>query len=134
MRRSVIDPQRVGPPTHIDAERSPRERLLKNALSEIASEKQSVRAFGSERRQKSQFGDSDILRLVHHDKIKRRFAPVAQIGGYTSEQFSPGQHVFFHKPGADPLKNRPCDLTLLPADPSFATKPGDIPVSLPGRE
>src|SRR6266851_1328999 len=107
MRRPVIDPQRVRPPSHINTQRPPRERLLKNALSEITSEEQSVRTIGSERCQKSKLRDRDILRLVHDDKIELRFASVGQMGGYTSEQFSPGQHPPFDKPGADPLKNRP---------------------------
>jgi hypothetical protein len=33
----VIDAQRVGSATHIDAERAPRKRLLENSLSKITS-------------------------------------------------------------------------------------------------
>jgi hypothetical protein len=50
-------------------------------LPEIASEKQSVTAVGSQRRQEPQFGYPDILRLIDDDEIKRRFATVGQMGG-----------------------------------------------------
>ena len=68
-------------PAHLDAERPPRERCLKNALSEIASEEQSVRAVGSQRRQEPKFGDPDILCLINDDEIEWRFAALGQVSG-----------------------------------------------------
>jgi hypothetical protein len=52
----------VGASADIDAERLPGERLLKDALPEIAGEEERVGTTGAERREKAQFGDPDILR------------------------------------------------------------------------
>ena len=53
MGSPVVDVQRPGAPTNIDAERLPGKRLLKNPLSEIAREKQSIRFSCSKRGEKS---------------------------------------------------------------------------------
>jgi hypothetical protein len=49
VRGSVVDPQHIGPATYIDAERPPRERLLKNLLPEIAGKEQTIDVVPSER-------------------------------------------------------------------------------------
>jgi hypothetical protein len=54
-----------GPATNIDAERPPRERLLKDPLPEIASEEEAIRSACAQGGQESQFGDPDILRLAY---------------------------------------------------------------------
>ena len=44
MRRAVVDPQRVGSPAHVDAERPPGERRLEDPLSEIPGEEKACSA------------------------------------------------------------------------------------------
>jgi hypothetical protein len=51
VRGSVVDAERVGAATNIDAERSPRERLLENSLAEIASKEEPIGTVSSERGQ-----------------------------------------------------------------------------------
>ena len=65
--------KRVGAAANIDAESPPGERLLKDPLTEIAGEEQSVGPAGAERGQEPQFGNSHILRLIDDDEIERRF-------------------------------------------------------------
>ena len=62
MRRVVVDPQRMGSPADVDAERPPGERRLEDPLSEIPGEEQAVRPAPAQGRQKPQLRDAD----VHH--------------------------------------------------------------------
>src|SRR6516225_8658565 len=128
VRRAVVDAERMRSAADINAEREPRERLLKDALSEIAGKEQAVRAVRSERREEPQFGDLDILRLIDNGKIEWRLTLGHDAFGDPPKQIGPGHDVPFGEPGADPLKNRPQDLALRAADPGLAAKPSDVAV------
>ena len=71
MRRAVVDPQRVGSPAHVDAERPPGERRLEDPLSEIPGEEQAARPAPAEGRQKPQLRHADVLGLVDHAEVER---------------------------------------------------------------
>ncbi len=72
MRGPIVHAQRLRPPSHIHAERLPREGLLENALAKITGKEQSIRPAGGESGKKAQFGDADVLRFVHHRSIVGR--------------------------------------------------------------
>src|SRR3954467_653090 len=130
MRGTVIDPQHLRSTAYIDAERTPGERLLEDALTEIAGEEKAVGTPCAKRGEKPQFGDPDILRLVDNDEIKRRFAAANHVFGHPAEHVGPGKDAPLGETGTHPLENRPQDFALLAADPCFAAKAGDVSVIL----
>jgi hypothetical protein len=45
---------------------------LKDSLPEIAGEEEGVRPMRAKRREESQMGDADVLRLIHYRKVEGR--------------------------------------------------------------
>jgi len=128
---AVVDAERVRSAADINAEREPRERLLEDALTAVASKEQAVRAGVNERGEKPQFGDSDILRLIDHGKIEWPPTSGGDAFGDPPEQVSPGHGTAFGKSCAHPIEDGPKDLALRAADPGLAAEPGDVAVLLP---
>src|SRR5258705_13246315 len=71
---AVFNAQCTRSSSHIDAKRPPRERRLKDSLSQIACEKETVRVVPNECRYEAQLRHAYILSLIHDDKIKRSVA------------------------------------------------------------
>src|SRR6516162_4059128 len=131
VRGAVVDAERVRSAADVNAEREPRERLLKDPLTQVAGKEQAVRAGANERREKPQFGDRDVLRLIDNGKIEWRPSSGGDVLGDPPEQIGPAHGVPFGETGAHPLKNRPQDLALSPADPGLAAEPGNVAVLVP---
>jgi hypothetical protein len=128
MRDAVI--RRVKrPAAHIDTERAPRKRLLKDPLTEIPGKKQAIRASGRQCREKAQLGDPDVLGFVDHDKIDRRFA-ARDLRGNSTEQASQGERLAL----GEPLPHPPQQPVLLAAAAGLAADPHDIAIVLSFRE
>src|SRR6266496_2643988 len=71
VRGSIIDLECVGPSAHLYAELVPRERLLENPLTKVASKEQSVCTCWRNGREQPQLGHAQVLSLVHHDMRER---------------------------------------------------------------
>ena len=69
VRRPVVDVQVPRPTADVDAERPPGERLLEDALPEVAGKEQRVRAILGERGEEPEMGDAHVLRLVDDDEV-----------------------------------------------------------------
>ena len=70
MGSAIIDAQGARASADIDAQSLPRERLLEDALPEIAGEKERVGATSPQGGKEPDMGDADILRLVHDREIE----------------------------------------------------------------
>ena len=82
---------------------------MENALSEIAREKQAVRALPSQRGQETQLGHPDVLRLIHDREVKRRIRSVLEIMGQRAEHAGPGHQPLILNLFPHPLENGPED-------------------------
>ena len=67
---AVVDAQGARAAANIHAERLPRERLLEDALAEVAGEEERVGAASAQGGKEPQVGDADVLRLVHDRKVE----------------------------------------------------------------
>ena len=121
----------MGSPTDIDTERFPGKRLLKNALAQIAGEKEAIGAFASEDREESHFGNPNVLRFIDYHKVERSFATVCEVVGNATEHFRPGDEMTTREFGANPFENRPQEVSLLGAEAGLAPKARRIPVRFP---
>src|SRR5690348_4187807 len=131
MRRPVIDLQSCRPPPHIDPERLPGKRLLKDSLTKIAREEQSIRLRSTHCRQKPQLRNAYVLSLIDHCKIKRRPRRFRNARGQTHENLRirnqpPRLHLL-----ANPLKNRPKNCALPLREPRLTTQPANVPIRFP---
>ena len=70
VRGAIVDAQSARAAANIDAERLPRERLLEDALAEVAGKEQRIGTAAAQRGQEPQVGDADILRLVHDREVE----------------------------------------------------------------
>jgi hypothetical protein len=70
----------VGAAADVDAERLPGERLLEDALAEVAGEEQAVGS-GAQRGEEAQLGDADVLRLVDDGEVEGRAVGLRQVRG-----------------------------------------------------
>ena len=93
MRRAVVDPQRMGSPAYVDAERPPGERRLEYPLSEIPGEEQAVRPAPAQGRQEPQLRDADVLGLVDHAEVERRMRSLCHLRRQLREHAGLGQTV-----------------------------------------
>ena len=70
----VVDAQRARATADVDAERLPRERLLEDALPEVAGEEQRVGPAAAKGGEEPQLRHAEVLRLVDHDEVEGRMA------------------------------------------------------------
>jgi hypothetical protein len=137
VRGAVVDLERGRAAADVDAKALPRERLLEDALAEIAGEEQRVRPVGRYRRQKPQLRHPEILRLVDHDMGKRLRRPVPVERSRRGEQARRRHQPALREALADPREHRPKALALPRTEPVFAAHPRHLrigcgAVDLPG--
>ena len=132
VRRSVVDPQRPRPAADIHAEGLPRERLLEDALPEVAGEEQRVLRRRRRAREEAQLRDAEVLRLVHHGEVEGRVLAFGKRCGQRREHARTGDDLPRQQAGSDPLEDRPQDRPLRLGQPRLSTEPGDVAVGLPG--
>src|SRR5579883_1334752 len=80
VRGPVVDTQGEGSPAHVEAERLPGERLLENALAEIAGKEEAFRPAAGQRGEEPRFGDAEVLRFVDDGEIERPLASRQALG------------------------------------------------------
>ena len=76
---AIVNAQRLRSAADVNTQRLPGERGLENALPQIASEKETIGPVTAQCRQKSQLCDTDVLRLIDHDKLERRMTALADL-------------------------------------------------------
>ena len=64
--------------------------MAEDALAEIAGEEQPVGPVARERREESQLGDAEVLRLVDHRVGERSLLGFGQVGSKRVKQVRPG--------------------------------------------
>ena len=78
VRGSVVDLEGARTAANIDAKRLPRERLLKDALAEVAREEQRIGAVRCDRGEHPQFRHAKVLRFVDHGVGERLVGALPQ--------------------------------------------------------
>jgi len=91
----------------IDAERFPRERLLKNPLTQVACEKETIRAARPESSEESQLRNADVLGLIHYRKFKRRMRDSSNLQRHPAEHIRVSDQISGRERGPNAFKNRP---------------------------
>src|SRR5581483_5585164 len=134
VRSPIVDPQGERSPSHIEPKGLPRERLLEDALAEIARKEEAIRFATRQRPEKSRLGDAEVLGLVYNCVVERRRTAGGEIVGETAEHISPRHRFLLCKAGSQALEYRPEDFPLLSADSCLAAEARDIPIRLPGLQ
>ena len=83
---AIVDAQRAGSAANIHAKGFPGERLLEDALAEVAGEKQAFGRSAPERGEESQVRDGDVLRLVNDREVEWRILALGDRGRQRREQ------------------------------------------------
>ncbi len=107
MRGSIVDFQGGGAPADVDAERLPGERLLEDALAEIAGEEEAVVARGRDCREQSQLGDAEVLRFVDDDMREWFCRFVGKVPRHRGEDARPGIEAPRRQVGTGGGEDRP---------------------------
>jgi hypothetical protein len=79
---------------------------LKNPLTEIASKEEPICTICGQRGEEPQFGDPDILCLIHNHKIERAFGG-CHVRRDTAEQTRPSHSLALGETSPHALDNRP---------------------------
>ena len=127
MTRSVLDR-----PPHIHAQGYPRERLLEDALTEVASEEKRIGPMLAEPREEPEMGHAEILRLINHGEVKCWMSAFRNGCRQLREHRCPRDHVPRREVRSDLLEQRPKDGALSLWKSCFSAEAHDISIHLPG--
>ena len=131
---AVIDPQSSRSPPNVDAQALPGKWLLKDALSQVAGEKETIGATATQGSKKSEMSNTDILRFVHDYEVEYNLLVFGDGRGQCGEQLCMCDQVAILQRGTNVLEDEPQHCALRLRQPGLPAEPHYIAVLLPGRQ
>ena len=128
---AIVDAQGARAAADVHAERLPRERLLEDALAEVAGEEQSVGPPAAQRGEEPKVGDADVLRLVHDREVEHHLLGLRDRRRERGEQLRVGDQPARLQPGTNALEDGPQHLALRFREPRLSAEARDIAIRLP---
>ena len=80
---------------------------MEDPLSQIACEKEAVWPLASQCGEKTELGDTDVLRLIHNGEVKRRILAISELLSEQAEHAGSGHQTQVSKFGLDPFEDGP---------------------------
>ena len=133
VRRAVVDAQGARAAADVHAERLPRERLLEDALAEVAGEEQRVGPSAAERGEEAQLRDAEVLRLVHDREVEgRRLAASPCASARACEHARLGDQPARLQSARAPARRSTTAPRAAPPAAASCGRGGDVAIRLPG--